>query len=175
MGAPSAPHTRRRDRVVATVDGRSARTPRLAAEAGLELLPDLDAVVAERMLVLSIVPPDRGGARRGRDRARARRRRRPLVADLERRVAGDAGGIGETLAAAGLELVDGSISGGPPRAAPGRASTSRARARRELAAGAPSWLDVRVVGEEIGLASAVKMCTASMYKGSTALCSRTRS
>ena len=46
-------------RVVATVAGRSSRTAGLAAQAGLELLPDLDAVVAESAVVLSIVPPDR--------------------------------------------------------------------------------------------------------------------
>ena len=42
-------------RVVATVAGRSERTARLAE--GLELLPALDAVVAEADVVLSIVPP----------------------------------------------------------------------------------------------------------------------
>ena len=37
--------------------GRSERTARLAREAGLELLPGLDEVVAEADIVLSIVPP----------------------------------------------------------------------------------------------------------------------
>ena len=77
--------------------------------------------------------------------------------------------LAETLAEGGLELVDGSISGGPPRADyRTRVYLSGSRAR-ELADGGPPWLDLRVVGEEVGLASAVKMCTASMYKGSTAL------
>ena len=39
----------------------------------------------------------------------------------------------------------------------------------ELSEAAPAWLDVRAVGAEVGLASAVKMCTASVYKGHTAL------
>ena len=39
----------------------------------------------------------------------------------------------------------------------------------ELAAASPDRLDLRVVGEEVGLASAVKMCTASVYKGRVAL------
>jgi 3-hydroxyisobutyrate dehydrogenase-like beta-hydroxyacid dehydrogenase len=77
--------------------------------------------------------------------------------------------LGETLTAAGLELVDGSISGGPPRADyRTRVYVSGPRAV-QLAEAAPAWLDLRVVGDEVGLASAVKMCTASMYKGSTAL------
>ena len=73
------------------------------------------------------------------------------------------------LEAAGLELVDGSISGGPPRADyRTRVYLSGARAT-ELADNGPAWLDLRVVGDEIGLASAVKMCTASVYKGFTGL------
>ncbi|GAB2619377.1 hypothetical protein Aab01nite_33410 [Paractinoplanes abujensis] len=44
-------------RVVTTIDGRSARTARLAAEAGLELLPTLTDVVAVADVVLSVTPP----------------------------------------------------------------------------------------------------------------------
>jgi 3-hydroxyisobutyrate dehydrogenase-like beta-hydroxyacid dehydrogenase len=73
------------------------------------------------------------------------------------------------LAEAGLELVDGSISGGPPRADYRTRVYLSGRSAAEVAGAAPAWLDARVVGDEVGLASAVKMCTASMYKGSTAL------
>src|SRR5262249_61288558 len=48
-------------RVVATVAGRGAGTVGLAEAAGLELLPDLDAVVAAAPIVGSRGPPDRGG------------------------------------------------------------------------------------------------------------------
>ncbi len=65
--------------------------------------------------------------------------------------------------------MDGSISGGPPRADyRTRVYLSGARAG-ELADAGPDRLDLRVVGVEVGLASAVKMCTASVYKGHTAL------
>ena len=54
------------------------------------------------------------------------------------------------LAAADLDLVDGSISGGPPRADyTTRVYVSGAGAEA-LATGAPPWLDVRVVGERSG-------------------------
>ena len=44
--------------VVATVAGRSGRTQRLAAQApALELRPDLESVVRESNVVISIVPP----------------------------------------------------------------------------------------------------------------------
>ena len=69
-------------RVVATVAGRSERTVGLAERAGLELLADLDAVVAAADLLLSIVPPDQAietAAELG-DASR-RTGARPLVSD----------------------------------------------------------------------------------------------
>jgi 3-hydroxyisobutyrate dehydrogenase-like beta-hydroxyacid dehydrogenase len=157
-------------RVVATVAGRSARSTALAGQAGLELLPDLDAVVRTADVVLSIVPPDQAGTTASSIASAAERTgARPLVADWNAVSPAGVRAISETLAAEGLELVDGSISGGPPReGSRTRVYVSGGRAE-ELAAAAPAWLDIRVVGQEIGLASAVKMCTASMYKGSTAL------
>ncbi|MDX6437698.1 MAG: hypothetical protein QOF45_281 [Gaiellaceae bacterium] len=157
-------------RVVATAAGRSARTSTLAEQAGLELLPDLDAVVRESSLVLSIVPPGDAGATAAAIAAAAGRTdSRPLVADWNAVSPATARALAQLLAEAGLELVDGSISGGPPRADYRTRIYLSGPSAAELAVAAPSWLDVRVVGDEIGLASAVKMCTASMYKGSTAL------
>jgi 3-hydroxyisobutyrate dehydrogenase-like beta-hydroxyacid dehydrogenase len=157
-------------RVVATVGGRSERTERLARAAGLELLPSLDEVVAAADLVLSIGPPGEAESiARDLAAAAARTEARPLVSDWNAVSPATARRIAETLAGAGLELVDGSISGGPPRADyRTRVYVSGARAD-EVAAGAPAWLDARAVGDEVGLASAVKMCTASVYKGFTAL------
>ena len=148
----------------------SARTRGLAERAGLELLPDLDAVVADSDVVLSIVPPGEAGATAAAIAAAAGRTgSHPLVADWNAVSPATVRELEQLLAEAGLEFVDGSISGGPPRSDyRTRVYLSGASAAR-LAASAPAWLDARLVGDEIGLASAVKMCTASMYKGSTAL------
>ncbi len=157
-------------RVVATVAGRSDRTAGLAIQAGLELVPDLDAVVAESELVLSIVPPDQAPATAAAIAdAAGRTGARPLVSDWNAVSPTTVRELQRTLANAGLELVDGSISGGPPRADYRTRVYVSGPAADALAAAAPAWLDVRVVGGEVGLASAVKMCTASMYKGSTAV------
>jgi 3-hydroxyisobutyrate dehydrogenase-like beta-hydroxyacid dehydrogenase len=157
-------------RVVTTVAGRSERTVDLAGAAGLELLPDLGRVVAEADLVLSIAPPDQARTIAEDVVAAAERTgARPLVSDWNAISPATAQEVAGILLAAGLELVDGSISGGPPRAEyRTRVYVSGARAT-ELADSGPAWLDVRVVGAEVGLASAVKMCTASVYKGHTAL------
>ena len=157
-------------RVVTTVAGRSERTRDLAEQAGLELVPDLDAVVAASELVLSIAPPDQARAiAADLVGAAGRTGARPLVSDWNAVSPATARELAGILADGGLELVDGSISGGPPRADyRTRVYASGARAA-ELADASPAWLDMRVVGAEVGLASAVKMSTASVYKGYTAL------
>jgi 3-hydroxyisobutyrate dehydrogenase-like beta-hydroxyacid dehydrogenase len=142
-------------RVVTTIAGRSDRTARLAAEAGLELLLTVAGVVEAADVVLSIVPPDQaepvaavlGGAR--------------LLADLN--------AVSPATARRISAEVDGSISG-PPPGAPGttRIYLSGPRAG-EVAALPFEGVEVIVVGREVGAASAVKMSTSSVYKGSTAV------
>lgn len=155
--------------VLTTLDGRSERTARLARDAGLECVPDLDAV-AGADVVLSIGPP--GEAERiaaAIAAAAARGSSRPLVADLNAISPAAARRVAAALAGAGLDLVDGSISG-PPPSRPGttRIYLSGPRAG-EVAALPFAGVDVIEVGAEIGPASAVKMCTASVYKGTVAL------
>ena len=153
-------------RVVATLDGRSERSARLAATAPIELLPDLAAVVREAEVVLSVVPPEAAPAV-AEDVARAAQEEgaAPLFADLNAISPATARG----LAGGRLELVDGSISGPPP--AKGRTTRvylSGPRAR-EIAALPFEGVDLVVVGDEVGSASAVKMSTASVYKGTSVL------
>ncbi len=154
--------------MVATLAGRSARTRELAH--GLELLADLDAVVRVSDIVLSIVPPEIGAAVAA-DIATAARRTDadPLVADLNAIAPATARAIDTRLAGSGLDLVDGSISGGPPHSdGSTRIYLSGARAG-ELAALIAPGIDAHVVGTEVGIASAVKMSTASVYKGTIGL------
>ena len=156
--------------VVATSAERSERTRGLAERAGLELLPELDAVVAGADLVLSIAPPDQAiGIAAELAAAATRSGARPLVSDWNAVSPATAREVAGVLESAGLELVDGSISGGPPRADYRTRVYLSGQRAAELAEAAPPWLDLRVVGDEVGLASAVKMCTASVYKGFTAL------
>ena len=157
-------------RVVATVAGRSTRTRELAAAAGLELLPGLDDVVRHAEVVLSIVPPEHALVV-AEDIAAAARRvdSDPLVADLNAIAPATARELAQRLAGSGLDVVDGSISGGPPH--PDRSTRIYlAGSRAAELAGLPApGIDPRIVGVEIGLASAVKMSTASVYKGVTGL------
>ncbi|HJS48935.1 MAG TPA: NAD(P)-binding domain-containing protein [Gaiellaceae bacterium] len=150
-------------RVVATLDGRSDRTARLAERAGLELLPDLDSVVDASAIVLSIAPPE-AALEIAENIATAARRRavQPLVADLNAVAPTTARELGQIADAAGCAFVDGSISGPPP---------SRAGTTRLYLSGVPApaiaglpfvGVECIVVGDRIGDASAVKMSTASV-------------
>ena len=157
-------------RVVATLAGRSERTRRLAERAGIELLPDLESVVREANVVLSIAPPEAARAIAADIRSTAgMAAAQPLVADLNAVAPATALAIADELSRAGLDLVDGSISGSPPwKPGTTRIYLSGARAH-ELADLPMEGVQRIVVGDEVGTASAVKMSTAAVYKGTSAL------
>lgn len=158
-------------RVVATVDGRSARTRELAAQ--LELLATLDEVVAASDVVISICPPGSAASCAAAilDTA-ARTGARPLLADLNAISPALAKILATDAARAGLDFVDGSISGGPP--GPGSDTMVFLSGERatEIEALQTDGFRRRALGPDPGTASAVKMCTASIYKGTAALWSQ---
>jgi 3-hydroxyisobutyrate dehydrogenase-like beta-hydroxyacid dehydrogenase len=152
-------------RVVATVRGRSERTRRLAEQAGLELLPTLFDVVAVADVVLSVTPPGQAVAA-AQTIANAARESgaKPVVADLNAVSPSTMATIAEVWA--GLPVVDGSISGAPPSVHPGaRVFLSGVKAVDVAALPWAGAIEPVVLGTGIGSASAVKMCTASVYKG----------
>jgi 3-hydroxyisobutyrate dehydrogenase-like beta-hydroxyacid dehydrogenase len=152
-------------RVVATVRGRSARTGRLAAEAGLELLPSLVDVVAAADVVLSVTPPGEALAA-AQTIANAARETgaKPVVADLNAISPATMAQVAQ--AWAGRPAVDGSISGPPPTVRPGaRLYLCGVRAADVAALPWGDRVEPVVLGTGLGSASALKMCTASVYKG----------
>ncbi|HZI97348.1 MAG TPA: NAD(P)-binding domain-containing protein [Actinomycetales bacterium] len=157
-------------RVVVCVAGRSERTRALAASAGVDVVDTLAELVAVADVVASVVPPAAATAV-GTDLAEAARvgRAHPLVVDLNAVSPGTVREVASCLAQGGCDLVDASISGGPPGAGDTtRVYLSGARAADVLALTNPR-IDAVVLGPEVGTASALKMCTASMYKGTKAL------
>ena len=152
-------------RVVATLTGPSGRTTGLAERARVELPPDLAAVADQADVVLSIVPPEQ--ARTAADtvlRTANEIGRTPLFVELNAIAPATALEIAST-----LEMVDGAISGPPPwKPGTTRVYLSGLRAG-EIAKLPFDGVDLIVVGAAVGAASAVKMSTASVYKGSAAL------
>ena len=154
--------------VVVALDGRSERSRRRAAEAGLDDVGSLDALLEASEIVLSVVPP--GAAREvalevGARPAAAGR----LFVDLNAIAPAGVAALADGLAAAGVATVDGSISGPPPRR-PGTTTLYLSGVRADEVEALPfAGVERRVVGDRVGLASAVKMCTASVYKGRVAV------
>ena len=153
-------------RVVATVEGRSERTRGLAH--GLELVPTLSEVVAVADVVVTVCPPTAAAAALD-DVVAAAGGRRPVLADLNAVSPDTMADLQQRATAGGFDLVDGSISGGPP--SPGGSTMLYLSGGRAgvLADQPGDGLRTRVVGDRVGTASAVKMCTASVYKGTTAV------
>jgi 3-hydroxyisobutyrate dehydrogenase-like beta-hydroxyacid dehydrogenase len=157
--------------VVTCLEGRSERTRRLAAEARIIELLDLDAVVAEADIVLSILPPA-VAQQTATELAAAIRRTgsHPIVADCNAVAPDTVVKIGRSIEAAGGTFVDAGIIGRPPRS--GETGTRfyvSGPHAVELEVLREHGLDVRTVGLEIGQASGLKMCYASVTKGLTAL------
>lgn len=158
-------------RVVTCLEGRSDRTRVLAAEAGVEALPNIDEVVQQAEIILSVLVPAQAGslAKLLADAIR-RTGARPLVADCNAIAPATVGELAATLEAAGARFVDAGIIGSPP--------TLGARNTRIYASGEHAsqlevlndhGLDVRVIGSNVGQASGLKMCYAALTKGLTAL------
>lgn len=156
--------------VVTTVAGRSDRSRGFAEQAGLTVLPDTDSFVQTADVVLVVTPP--GAARAAADelaKATERTGARLLVADLNAIAPTTSADVAATLATAGVDYVDGSISGPPPWVRPGaRLYFSGLRAQEVVDL---PWLHATAtnLGPTARSAKALKMSTASVYKGQVAL------
>jgi 3-hydroxyisobutyrate dehydrogenase-like beta-hydroxyacid dehydrogenase len=158
-------------RVLTCVVGRSDRTRTLAKGAGLDLAANLDEVVAACDFVVSVVPPASAvSCAESIAQAAERRGVHPLVIDLNAIAPSTVRRIGVRLGEAGCDLLDGSVSGAPPSSSstPTRVYVCGPRAV-ELVQLPNPWIDVVQLAGPVGAASALKMCTASMYKGTHAL------
>jgi 3-hydroxyisobutyrate dehydrogenase-like beta-hydroxyacid dehydrogenase len=157
-------------RVITCLEGRSERTRGLAAQAGIADVPTYGDLVQEADLLLSILVPAQAKAAAGRVAQAVTATGAALVyADCNAIAPQTVCQIGSILTAAGAQFVDASIVGGPPRG--GRSPRVYASGPDTSAFEALSGygLDVVVIGREIGLASAIKMCYAALTKGSSAL------
>ena len=158
-------------RVITQLDGRSGRTRALAARAGIEQVADDDILVRAADILLSILVPAEAlalaeriaGAVRGTGAT-------PLYVDCNAIAPQTTRQVAEIIEGAGARFVDAGIIGPPPQ--------SGATSTRFYASGGDAatfarlkdfGLEVRVVGDRPGQASALKMCYAALTKGTTAL------
>jgi 3-hydroxyisobutyrate dehydrogenase-like beta-hydroxyacid dehydrogenase len=156
-------------RVLTCLAGRGTGSRERAAQAGIEDVPDLEVLVRECDVVLSIVPPAVAGAVADQVAAAIRKAKAGvLYADCNAIAPKTAIGISQTILDAGARFADGGIIGGPPNRSANRLYTSGPGAR-ELERLREFGLDIRVLDGGVGKASGIKMCYAAMTKGLQAL------
>ena len=157
-------------RGVTTLDGRCVATRERARRAGIEDLGSLQAAVEASDLVLSILPPAAAlELARTAVPALGQAGHRVLYADCNAVSPATAGSMATLVADAGAEFIDVGIVGPPPGRGPDTrfyASGSAAERLRELDA---PGVEVRVIGSEVGRASALKMVYAGLTKGTLTL------
>jgi 3-hydroxyisobutyrate dehydrogenase-like beta-hydroxyacid dehydrogenase len=159
-------------RVITTLEGRGAATGRNCRAAGLEELASLREVVRTASMLLSLVPP--GAALPVAEQVRAllavRQGGDPLVyADLNSLSPNTVRAIAAVFSGAPVEFVDGAISGPASRLEKGCVLYLSGRLARQVASLFEGKMQVQVLGEEPGQASAIRMLLSGLTKGVVAL------
>ncbi len=156
--------------VATCLTGRSQRTRTLTAAAGIRDEPELDELLRASDLILAILVPDQALAlaRKVAD-VMKRTGSAPAYADCNAVSPDSAREIDKVITGAGGRFIDAGIIGGPPSD----------REKTRFYASGPheavlTQLDghgilVRPLGGEVGRASGIKMCYASVTKGTSAL------
>jgi 3-hydroxyisobutyrate dehydrogenase-like beta-hydroxyacid dehydrogenase len=157
--------------IFTALDQRSQRSRALARDAGIVDLHSIARLVAECDLVLSVMNPG-AAIEFAEEAARGLRAcgRNTLIVDCNAISPQCAQAIARTIAHAGGRFVDAGIIGAPPR--PGTGTTTLYVSGPEadaLQALAGPQLAISVVSERVGDASALKMCSAALTKGTQAL------
>ncbi len=172
MGAGVARRlTSRGARVLTSLQGRGPGSAERAAEAGVEAVADDQALVSGADIVLSIVPPARAGELAERLRPAIRAANPQVVyVDCNAIAPQTLEGIAARFAADGLPFVDAGIIGGPPTP---EGYNPRIYASGEGASAFAALndygLDIRILSDRMGEASALKMAYAGSTKGTSAV------
>lgn len=157
-------------RVVTCLAGRSARTRGLAEQAGLEDCGDLETLVAEADLILSILPPGRALQQaKSVAQAIAATGQKPVYADCNAISPQRAEEIGAVIEGAGAPYIDAGIIG----LAPGKPGKTRfyvsGKDLAPMTALDGKGFEVIALDDRNGTASGLKMCYAALTKGKWSL------
>ena len=156
--------------VLTRLEGRSTLTKELAQKAGFQDTPNLATLLSQADCLISIVPPE-SALSVAQGIAGQIQSANPglLYVDCNAIAPQTTIKIGKIIDGAGGRYVDGGIIGSPPE----RRGLTRVYLSgpdtSELLELHGQNIDFRNLGDEIGAASALKMCYASQTKGTTAL------
>lgn len=156
--------------VVTCLAGRSERTRGLAEQAGLRDLPDLDTLVREANIILSILPPARAveQAKAVADAAQ-RTGGKPHYVDCNAISPDTAKNVADAIAVAGTPFTDCGIIGLKPGNGPGPRFYVSGADTKPMEALDGKGFKVVNIGPEVGQASGLKMCYAALTKGTWTL------
>jgi 3-hydroxyisobutyrate dehydrogenase-like beta-hydroxyacid dehydrogenase len=157
--------------VIAALGERSARTRALAAAAGIADVGTLENLVGKSDLVMSILDPDAAvvAAQRVAEAMKSAGAK-PMYSDCNSIALQSARKIGEIMKAVGAPCAEASIIGAPPRVPNRTRIYASGPYAQDFAQLSQFGLDVRVLGPEEGKAKAIKICYATLNKGTQALC-----
>lgn len=157
-------------RVVTCLEGRSKRTRELAEKTGIINLPTLEDVVIESSLIMSVVVPSAAKVL-GSSVAEAisRTGSKVLFVDVNAISPMTSEAIGEMISAAGGRYIDVCIIGGSKRLETGTVFYVSGPYAHEFVTLHNFGLNVEVLGDRVGQASAFKMMYAGMTKGISSL------
>jgi len=157
-------------KVITCLTGRSQRTKDLAELAGIADVPDLNDMVAQSQIILSISVSEMVPSicQQVADAIKATNAN-VLFAECNAISPQLSRQMEPIITEAGGRYIDASIVGGPPLNGSSPRFYASGDNTAEFEGLANFGLDVRTAGTEVGQASGIKMCYAAMTKGSSAL------
>ena len=156
-------------RVITCLAGRGQDSRQRAAQSGFEDVADLEALVRQADMLLSIVPPAVAGAIADQVASAVQASGTDLLyVDCNAVAPRTARSIAATISAAGVRFADAGIIG-PPPTRPGNRVYASGTAAAEFATLTEFGLDIQTLDGGVGAASGLKMCYAAMTKGVQAL------
>ena len=156
--------------VCTALDARSARSRELARQAGLTDVGSLAGLAEKCDVILSIMNPGSALEFAGElAQVLKTAKRKPLVVDCNAIAPGTMHAIDATITGAGGRCADGGIIGPPPRGTAKMSLYVAGPDAAELAQLATPQINVIVISERIGDASAIKMCYGAFNKGLQAM------
>jgi 3-hydroxyisobutyrate dehydrogenase-like beta-hydroxyacid dehydrogenase len=157
-------------KTIAALDDRSERTRQLAAAANIQDVGSLTQLVIESDLVLSVLVPAAA--------AEVAKQVAEVISNVGKQILYVDGNaiapqkvkrIAQLIESSGATFVDASIIGPPPRVSGRTRIYASGKQANELQQLQNYGLDIRVIGDEVGQASGLKMSYAALTKGLTAI------
>ena len=152
--------------VITALDGRSQRSRQLADAANIRDVGNLDEVVTQADLILSILPPASAMAQaEAVATAMQNTGQKPDYADCNAISPATSAAVGLSIRAVGANYIDGGIIGLAPGKGPATRFYVSGPNLSSIEALDGAGIQVKSVGAEIGRASGLKMCYAGLTKG----------